>query len=78
MVADICVVGGDVLGADPHDLIDFPITATMAGGRVVHEGSTQTTTATTTAVAGAWSHERGLACLRDGKCCCRLAEETRA
>jgi imidazolonepropionase-like amidohydrolase len=64
MVADVCVVGGDVLAVDPHDLVNLPITATIVGGEVVHEG-----------VA---APERGLACLREGKCCCRLAEQTRA
>jgi hypothetical protein len=70
MVADVCVVGGDVLAVDPHDLVNLPITATIVGGEVMHEGA-----ATTTAVA---APERGLACLREGKCCCRLAEQTRA
>jgi predicted amidohydrolase YtcJ len=70
MVADICVVGGDVLAVDPHDLVTLPIAATVVGGRVVHEGGTQAP-----AVA---SPEHGAACLRNGQCCCRLADETRA
>ncbi|MEH1128891.1 amidohydrolase [Micromonospora sp. CPCC 206061] len=75
MVGDVCVVGGDVLGVDPHDLVDLPVTATVVGGRVVYE---RTPATTVTASAAAHGHERGLACLREGKCCCRLAEETRS
>lgn len=75
MAGDVCVVGGDVLGVDPHDLVALPITATVVGGRVVYE---RTPAAAVTAPAAAHGHERGLACLREGKCCCRLAEDTRA
>ncbi|GAA4735514.1 amidohydrolase [Phytohabitans rumicis] len=74
MVADVCVVGGDVLGVDPHELVNLPVTTTVVGGRVVYERSAGPV-ATTEAAAG---HERGAACLRAGKCCCRLADELRA
>lgn len=73
MVADVCVVGGDVLGVDPHELINLPVTTTMVGGRVVYERS-----GTTRVTAAAASPEHGRACLAAGKCCCRLAEEIRA
>ncbi|MCT2584559.1 amidohydrolase [Actinophytocola gossypii] len=69
MVADVCVVGGDVLAVDPHELVDLPVTATVVGGRVVHEGAP-------TARPVAVSPERGLAHLQNGTCCCRLAEMT--
>lgn len=68
MAADICVVGGDVLRVDPHELVNLPVNATVVGGQVVHEGSRP---------AAVMSPERGLACLHDGKCCCRLADEIR-
>lgn len=69
MVADVCVVGGDVLGADPHELVGMPITATVVGGRVVQENAV---------TAAAFSPEHGIACLRNGTCCCRLAEQARS
>jgi predicted amidohydrolase YtcJ len=72
MVADICVVGGDVLSVDPHDLVTLPITATVVGGRVVHEQDGGARPADVT------SPEHGLACLQDGRCCCRLVDEIRA
>lgn len=72
MVADICVVGGDVLAVDPHELVNLPVNTTIVGGQVVHE---RTESARIIAVP---APERGLACLHDGKCCCRLAEEIRA
>jgi predicted amidohydrolase YtcJ len=70
MVADVCVVGGDVLRVDPHELVGLPVTATVVGGRVVHENPGATT--------AAFSPEHGLACLRNGTCCCRLAEQVRS
>jgi predicted amidohydrolase YtcJ len=73
MAADVCVVGGDVLGVDPHDLVNLPIAATVVGGRVVYEGS-----GGTPVTAAAAADERGVACLQNGKCCCRLAEDIRA
>jgi hypothetical protein len=36
-VADVTIVDGDVLGADPHALITFQVTTTIVGGRVVFE-----------------------------------------
>jgi predicted amidohydrolase YtcJ len=72
MVADICVVGGDVLDVHPRELVDLPVTATVLGGRVVYEQPGATGPATTPTAA---DRERGLAWLHSGKCCCRLAEE---
>jgi hypothetical protein len=71
MVADVCVVGGDVLAVDPHELIDLPVNTTVVGGQVVFER-------TESGPVAATFPERGLACLHDGKCCCRLAEEVRS
>jgi hypothetical protein len=71
--ADICVVGGDVLGVDPHDLVELPVTATVVGGRVVYDGSSASHTRTTYG-----GHQRGLARLHEGECCCRLADQLRA
>jgi predicted amidohydrolase YtcJ len=70
--ADICVVGGDVLGVDPHDLVELPVTATVVGGRVVHDGSSASHTRTF------GGHQRGLARLHEGECCCQLADQLRA
>ncbi|HEY7399148.1 MAG TPA: amidohydrolase [Gaiellaceae bacterium] len=33
--ADCCVVDGDLLGADPHDIPELPVVLTMVDGRVV-------------------------------------------
>jgi predicted amidohydrolase YtcJ len=73
-IADICVVGGDVLGVDPHDLVDLPVTATVVGGQVVYERSSASQARPVTA----GGHQRGLARLQDGQCCCQLADQLRA
>jgi predicted amidohydrolase YtcJ len=79
MAADVCVVDGDVLGVDPHDLVHLPIAATVVAGRLVYERSAGAPPAAAASPASAASaHERGVACLQNGKCCCRLAEDTRA
>ncbi|MGW3493550.1 amidohydrolase [Streptomyces sp. NPDC001020] len=36
-VADLCVLGGDLLSADPHDIPDLPVTLTVLGGEIVHD-----------------------------------------
>ncbi|MGW3045351.1 amidohydrolase [Kitasatospora sp. NPDC001159] len=36
-VADLCVLGGDLLGADPHDIPELPVVLTVLGGEVVHD-----------------------------------------
>ncbi|WP_242884221.1 amidohydrolase [Actinomadura litoris] len=71
MAADVCVVGGDVLGVDPHDLADLPVTTTLVGGRVVYERPAAG--AAPAAFAGAGKHGRD--CRDGGKCCCTLSEE---
>ncbi|TDD79764.1 amidohydrolase [Actinomadura rubrisoli] len=74
-IADICVVGGDVLGRDPHGLRDLQVTATVVGGRVVYERPKGARTAPAAATM-IGSGESGHTC-QDGKCCCELAEEMR-
>jgi hypothetical protein len=68
-VADICVVGGDVLDTDPHELIDLPITITVLGGTVVYRRDGNT--AATPLKAASTHLARGTACLAGGNCCCR-------
>ncbi|MFE0804088.1 amidohydrolase [Streptomyces sp. NPDC058812] len=36
-VADLCVLDGDLLGADPHDIPEMPVVFTVVEGRVVHD-----------------------------------------
>ncbi|MFI7131492.1 amidohydrolase [Nonomuraea sp. NPDC050153] len=72
MAADICVVGGEVLDADPHELINLPIDATMLGGEVVYRRTDSTAPASYARTASAWN-ARGTACLAGGNCCCRTA-----
>ncbi|MFF8837313.1 amidohydrolase [Streptomyces sp. NPDC015130] len=35
--ADLCVLDGDLLTADPHDIPDMPVVLTVVDGRVVHD-----------------------------------------
>jgi predicted amidohydrolase YtcJ len=35
--ADLCVLDGDLLAADPHDIPDMPVVMTVMDGRVVHD-----------------------------------------
>ncbi|MFT2017542.1 amidohydrolase [Streptomyces sp. 796.1] len=35
--ADLCVIGGDLRAADPHDIPDLPIDLTVFDGRIVYE-----------------------------------------
>ncbi|MEU8798456.1 amidohydrolase [Spirillospora sp. NPDC048819] len=73
-VGDVCVVDGDILGVDPHELIDLPIAATVLGGRVVHDGkSGGPRSAIVNAAASGKRHDRSVACLQGGRCCCDLA-----
>jgi predicted amidohydrolase YtcJ len=76
-VADVAIVDGDVLGADPHALITFTVTTTILGGRVVYERGSSTAPATTAATALTRAAEHGRACLQSGRCCCRLVDEIR-
>nr|WP_281289230.1 amidohydrolase [Actinomadura chibensis] len=70
--ADICVVGGDLLAADPRDLQNLQVTATLVGGRVVYERTGGTST---TAAPAAFTRGPGHTCEDGEKCCCELAEE---
>ncbi|MFI8420210.1 amidohydrolase [Streptomyces sp. NPDC085479] len=36
-VADLCVVDGDLLGADPHAIPEMPVVLTVMDGRIVHD-----------------------------------------
>ena len=36
-VADLCVVGGDLLRVDPHEIASMPVRMTVFDGRIVHE-----------------------------------------
>jgi len=78
-VADVTIVDGDVLGADPHALITFQVTTTILGGRVVFERSATTAATAATAASSALTRaaEHGRACLQSGRCCCRLVDEIR-
>ncbi|WP_223205788.1 amidohydrolase [Streptomyces xanthii] len=35
--ADLCVLDGDLLAADPHDIPKMPVVLTVVGGQVVHD-----------------------------------------
>ena len=80
-VADVCIVDGDVLGVDPHDLTKLPIAYTVVGGKVVHDASTSAGRAAsgmagaTAASSESLSHHSAVACLGEGLCCCRLVEK---
>lgn len=36
-VADLCVLGGDLRAADPHDIPRLPVVLTAVGGEIVHD-----------------------------------------
>jgi predicted amidohydrolase YtcJ len=72
--ADICVIGGNVLDVDPHDLVDLPITMTVLDGQVVYERGQDAKVRKATASREA----RATTCLNGGKCCCQLSEDIRA
>jgi len=38
-LADFCIIGGDILSVDPHDISDIPILYTIVGGEVVYDNS---------------------------------------
>ncbi|GAA4224006.1 amidohydrolase [Actinomadura meridiana] len=70
-VADICVVGGDVLDVSPRDLPSLQVTATLVGGEVVYERSHGVTS------TSAFTRDSGTGhtCGNGEKCCCQLSEE---
>lgn len=51
-VADLCVLGGDLLGADPHDIPSMPVRMTVFDGRIVHEADGDTDAALTAPAQG--------------------------
>ncbi|WP_148573283.1 amidohydrolase [Nocardioides caldifontis] len=77
-VADLCIVDGDVLGVDPHELVDLQVAATLVAGKVVHDGtSSSSRTRASNVAAGISTHSAG-ACLEQGLCCCGLSERLQA
>jgi predicted amidohydrolase YtcJ len=36
-VADLCVLGGDLVTADPHDIPSLPVLLTVLDGKVVYD-----------------------------------------
>ncbi|NAZ74246.1 amidohydrolase family protein [Kineococcus sp. T13] len=76
MVADVCVVDGDLLGADVHQLPDMSISATVLDGAVVHgaASSTSGSGSTASAAAVAMSTRHGADCLGAGACCCKVSD----
>ncbi|GAA5050898.1 hypothetical protein HNP84_006563 [Thermocatellispora tengchongensis] len=66
MAGDVCVVGGDVLGADPATLVELPITATVLAGRVVYDGKPDPAIAP---AAVTRRNARGADRLNRGACC---------
>ncbi|MFI0452125.1 amidohydrolase [Actinomadura sp. 6N118] len=74
MTGDVCIVDGDVVGADPDTLVGMPIAATILGGQVVYDGKPGPATAGAMAPAAVkWRNARGAACLQRGACCCQRA-----
>lgn len=76
-VADVCIVGGDVLGVDPHDLVNLPITTTILGGEVVYERtpSARVARAAAKSVLSSARLDHAASCLDGGKCCCKLVDD---
>ncbi|WP_210493141.1 amidohydrolase [Patulibacter sp. SYSU D01012] len=75
-VADVVVLGDDVLAARPDRITDIDVTTTIVAGAVVHErrGSARADAARTRlARASGQAHAR--ACLEAGGCCCTLSKE---
>jgi predicted amidohydrolase YtcJ len=76
-VADVCVVDGDLVAADPHDLPGMQVTTTLVDGDVVHDSASSTATRARTIAtkAAAFSRDQAVSCLQRGDCCCRLSEK---
>jgi predicted amidohydrolase YtcJ len=78
-VADLCIVDGDVLGVDPHQLIELTVSTTLVGGKVVYDASTSAARrATAAAATSSLKGHRQASCLDDGLCCCGLVDKLRA
>ncbi|MFF5372793.1 amidohydrolase family protein [Streptomyces sp. NPDC013187] len=74
--ADICVLDGDVMRVDPHDLIVLKVAATMVGGTLVYDGGSASARPArgVAAHAGSLSKHSSTACLDEGLCCCAVTE----
>ncbi|MEV0314862.1 amidohydrolase, partial [Nonomuraea fuscirosea] len=76
MAADVCIVDGDVLARDAHDLIDMRVATTVVDGKVVYErGDGAQAKAAGAAFARAGLGRSGHVCEDGGKCCCQVADE---
>jgi predicted amidohydrolase YtcJ len=76
MAADVCIVDGNVLARDPHDLIDMQVATTLVDGKVVYErGDGAQAKAAGVAFARAGLDKSGHKCEAPGQCCCQVAEE---
>ena len=76
-VADVCVVDGDIVAADPHDLPGMQVATTLVGGDVVYDSGSSTAKGARTVAAkvGGFTREQSVSCLQRGDCCCRLSEK---
>jgi predicted amidohydrolase YtcJ len=79
-IADVCVVGADVLDADPHALVDLPIDLTVVGGKVIYDGSVSGDRAVRrrAQLRAQFNDHAAVACYQAGKCCCKRNEEALA
>jgi predicted amidohydrolase YtcJ len=76
-VADVCVVDGDLVAADPHDLPGMRVAATLVDSEVVYDSASSTAKSARAIAAKApgLSRDRAVSCLQRGECCCRLSEK---
>ncbi|GIE98523.1 amidohydrolase [Paractinoplanes rishiriensis] len=76
-VADVCIVDGDLLTTDPHDLPGLRVSTTLVNGKVVYDSGASSSRAARTTAAGvqAFSRDQAVSCLQRGECCCRLSEK---
>jgi predicted amidohydrolase YtcJ len=74
MIADVCIVNGDLARDDPRNFLKMEVTTTIVGGKVVYERSN---TAQTEAVNRIFASVDS-ACRHGALCCCKLAEELSA
>jgi len=70
-VADICIVDGDLLSADPGSFADMRINATVLGGDVVYERPSSDLRQSASAAAALSSRS----CLHGDMCCCKAVEQ---
>lgn len=74
---DVCIVGGNVLTADPRDLPAMDVTTTVVGGDVVYDSAASTArrAIALSALTRGFSHDEAVSCLEQGNCCCRISEK---